>query len=179
MRSISPTRKTIYFLTALGISVVLVRVFVVDTFTVAGNSMAPTIIEGDYVVVNRLAYLFDSPERDDIVVGTFRDMDYTKVIKRVIGLPREWVRIENGSVRIADERGAEGREVGDLYAGEVGLRSTSTDVTYRLDPNEYYLLGDNGIKSTDSREFGPIDHSRIDGEVIGVFRLRSFDFFGF
>lgn len=177
----SRTHTIAYFLTALVLSALLVRIFLVDSFTVTGNSMAPTIVDGDYVFVNKFAYRGNAtPERGDIVVGNFRTMDMHKVIKRVVGLPHEWIRLDKGSVLIASDREAEYQSI-DAQFEEIfsnGTEAESTD-SYRLDPHEYYLVGDNRPVSVDSRTLGPIDIYDINGRVFASFRIRTFSLFWF
>ena len=76
----------------------LVRFFVVDSFVVRGNSMAPAVLDGDYVFINKTAYMFSKPQRHDIVAARPRAYSQT-LIKRVIGLPGERVEIQQGTVR--------------------------------------------------------------------------------
>lgn len=163
-----------YFITALLLSVVLVRILVLDSFTVQGNSMAPTIIDGDYVFVNKLSYMFKkTPKRDDIVVFNFRELSHTKVVKRVKGLPSEWVVIEGSVISIKNERDSELTNAGSLYDSRFDDHGKGESYTYRLDPHEYFLIGDNGLGSVDSRELGPVDIYKIDGRVIVSFRLSE------
>lgn len=173
-------RKALYLITALLLTAVLIRIFLLDTFIVSGDSMAPTIVGGDYVFVNKIAYLFDSPQRNDIVVGNFRGMDGIKAIKRVVGLPREWVRIENGEISVAEDRESDSLFIRDLDSEEFSREEGGSEpYAYRLDPHEYFLVGDNGLSSVDSRELGPIDTYSIDGKVFMVFRLGEFKFLTF
>lgn len=169
----STARNVMYFLTALLITVIGVRIFIIDSFTVSGNSMAPTIVDGDYIFVNKMAYVRSEPSRNDIVVTNFREMD-AKVIKRVLGIPREWIQIEGNSVNIKDSREGKAVEVRKLYNDEMLIYASSTPFTYRLDPHEYFIIGDKGIGSVDSKELGPVDIYSINGRVFGSFRLRSF-----
>jgi len=161
--------KVLYLATALILTLILIRVFIVDSFVVSGNSMAPTLLDKDYVFVNKMAYLSRKPARGDIVVGNFREVDGQKIVKRVVALPGEWVFIENGTIFVAKERNKEKEIVRQLdsedFTSDLGL-----NFSYRLDPFEYFLMGDNGFGSVDSRELGPVDIYKIDGKVI--FNLR-------
>ena len=171
--TISPGYKAIfYFLTALIISAILIRTFIFDSFAVVGNSMAPTIQEGDYVFVNKTAYWFKTPSRNDIVVGNFRGLEDKKAIKRVAALPGEWVRLENGVLNVSAERDGEAEAVSEIGSARVALEGEDK-YSYRLDPHEYFLSGDNEVSSIDSFELGPVDVYRIDGEVTGFFRLSE------
>lgn len=133
--------------------------------------MSPTIQEGDHVLVNKMAYLFKVPVRNDIVVGNFRGLEGTKAIKRVSALPGEWVRLREGILIVSIERDGEGESVGTI--GDVRIDGDNKDFSYRLDPYEYFLSGDNEISSIDSYELGPIDVYNIDGKVTGFFRLSE------
>lgn len=167
---ISKKRKVVYLLVVILLTALLVRIFLIDSFVVIGNSMAPTMINGDYVFVNKTAYWFSQPARGDVVVGNFRVMTEKKVIKRVIGLPGEWIFIENGTIYVSTERTGPRTEVGMLDK-ESFTDEISSSYSYRLDPFEYFLLGDNGLNSVDSRELGPIDVYAIDGKVSLKFRF--------
>lgn len=151
---------------------VMLRVFVVDSFIVKGDSMAPSIINGDYVFVNKLAYRDRGPERGDIVIGEFRGLDEMAAIKRVVGLPKEWVFIENGDIQVSTGRDGEMVVVGRLDS-EIHTSSLYEDYQYRLDPFEYFLLGDNGLNSVDSRDLGPVDIYALKGRVWLVFRFKN------
>lgn len=108
------SRNVRYLVTAILITGLLVRIFLVDTFIVKGNSMAPTIVDGDYVFVNKTAYINQSPQKMDIVVGEFRNLDGVLVIKRVVGQPREWVYIENGEINVTDKKDGQRQRVAKL-----------------------------------------------------------------
>lgn len=140
--------------------------------------MAPTIVDGDYVFVDKLAYAFkDEPKREDVVVFNFRDLPQTKVIKRIKAIPQEWVVIVGNSISVRGDREEEGVEVGKLYSDGMQLPGVaSSSMRYRLDPHEYFLIGDNGLGSVDSRELGPVDIYMIDGRVFATFRLSKMKF---
>lgn len=84
---------------------VVIVVLVVDNFllinaVIPSESMENTIMTGDRIFGNRLAYLFDDPERFDIVIFKYPDDESQRFIKRVIGLPGETVEIREGKVYI-------------------------------------------------------------------------------
>ena len=156
---------------------IFLRIFVIDSFFVSGNSMSPLIQPGDYVFVNKLSYLFErKPTRNDIVVAKFREEEH-QVIKRVVGLPRERVEITPEAIRIKKSRDDDGKALAEdsyLALAQFSLNGTTTIV---LDHLEYFVLGDNRFVSTDSRSLGPIDIWDMAGKVFFVFRLNSFAFF--
>ncbi len=156
---------------------VFLRIFVIDSFFVRGNSMSPLIQPGDYIFVNKLSYSFGKePARNDIVVAKFREEE-SHVIKRVVGLPRERVEITPEAIHIKKDRDDEGKTIQEdsyLALAQFPLNGTTTIV---LDPREYFVLGDNRFVSTDSRALGPIDEWEIAGKVSLAFRSTSFLFF--
>lgn len=157
---------------------ILLRVFVVDSFIVKGDSMAPTIQNGDYVFANKLSYINKEPKRGDVVVGHFRGLEEVMAIKRVVGLPGEWVFVEGGQVKVAKSKEAERQVIGQIDS-ESYTETVAEDYEYRLDPFEYFLMGDNGLGSVDSRDLGPVDVYSIEGKIIGAFRAKEFKFVSF
>lgn len=89
----SGKRKKVYIALAVFILVLVLKLFVIEGFVVRGDSMSPTIVDGDFVLINRVAYIFGNPERGDIVVGESRT-SHTRLVKRVMGLPGEWFNID-------------------------------------------------------------------------------------
>ncbi|HEY0908412.1 MAG TPA: signal peptidase I [Candidatus Paceibacterota bacterium] len=157
--------------------VIFVRQFIFEGFFVSGDSMAPTILAGDFVLVNKLAYLWDEPERADIVVAIPRVYP-GKVVKRIIGLPHEWFMIENSRVVIKNSRSEKSVNLDEGYlefpdTPEVGKTRTN------IDPNEYFALGDNRKVSIDSRELGMIGGENIKGRVFGVVSFKRATYIGF
>lgn len=167
---LSFTKKTLYLVTAVTISALAIRFFVIDSFIVIGDSMAPNLVSGDYVFVYKLAYIKKSPNRGDIVVINFREMKDKKAIKRIVGLPEEWVFIEQGRIYVAASRDSERVEVGSLDTEDY-TADVAKDFEYRLDPYEFFVLGDNGLVSMDSRELGPVDIYDIEGKVVKKIRF--------
>ena len=164
------------------IGVILV-VFVIQRNNVYGSSMEPTLYEGDIIFTQKLDNYFDTYERGDIVILDGTDMEgYTHdeyLIKRVIGLPGETVKIENGKVFIKKGDGLEFEELDEPYllSGTIttvtgtGLAKGYDEIT--LSSTEYYCLGDNRFVSKDSRNLGPFDADRIKG--VALVRVYPFD----
>jgi signal peptidase I len=100
------------------------------------------------------------------------DKDY--LIKRIIGLPKEKILIEGGSVYIVNPQNNKKQKLNeDAYLAS-GL-TTPGKIEVELAENEYYLLGDNRSMSMDSRSFGAVPRERITGLVI----LRGWPFSAF
>jgi signal peptidase I len=159
------------------IMVTLIRMFVFETFFVQGDSMAPTILSGQFVFVNRMAYLWSQPKRSDIIVAIPRVYP-GRVVKRVIGLPGEWFSIENKRIILRDSRTDKGVNLDESY---LALPDTPEVGTTRrnIDPQEYFVLGDNRAVSIDSRELGPIDRWSIKGKVFMTFDFKTLSFKAF
>jgi signal peptidase I len=147
------------------------RLFVIEGFVVKGDSMAPAVLSGDYVFVNKLAYTRKDPSRGDIVVAKPRDYKI-RVLKRIIGLPGERFEIVDGRVTLREGRLDFKVPLDELYLSIQDTPAVGI-IHINLDPQEYFTLGDSRNTSIDSRELGPIDRWSIKGKVIGVFRLRS------
>ena len=101
---------------------------------IRGTSMEPNFKDGQVRFINRLAYLRHAPQRGDVVA--FRAAEYDALIlKRIIGLPGETVSIHRGGRIYID-----GKAIEETYPvkGETNFRGAVT-----LEPNQYFLLGDN------------------------------------
>lgn len=158
--------------------VVVIRVFVFEAFFVRGDSMAPTLVSGDFVLVNKLSYAFGGkPERGDVIIVIPRVLPQ-KVIKRVIGLPGERFEIINERVTIGSGRDGYPVAIDEEYLSypntpEIGKTETT------IDPGEYFVLGDNRSGSIDSRELGMVDRWDIKGEVFGAISFKRLKYIGF
>lgn len=147
-------------------------------FKIYGQSMDNTFQNGQYIIVNRLAYKtpLASPERGDVVVfvppghpeSSFWERllgipGETDFIKRIIGLPGDTVHIEGSQVYI------NGQPLDEPYIREQMIPSQSQN--WVLGANQYFAMGDNRNFSKDSRDpsVGPVEGSRIVGKVLAVY----------
>ncbi|MHB0877429.1 MAG: signal peptidase I [Anaerolineae bacterium] len=130
---------------------------VVQNTRVEGHSMEPTLHDGQHVMVNKLVYDLTEPKRGDIVVLRSPEGGPKPLIKRVIGLPGEQVRLVEGQVYVGDER------LDESYLP--ASHGNETWGPYTLQPDEYLVLGDNRDNSNDSRRFGPIQRTAIIGKA--------------
>ena len=118
--------------------------FVYINARVPSGSMEETIMTGDRVFGNRLAYIKDDPERFDIVIFKYPDDPSKIFIKRVIGLPGETVEVKDGKVYID---GSE-KPLDDSFCNEVPIGDFGP---YEVPKNCYFMMGDNRNNSLDSR----------------------------
>jgi signal peptidase I len=125
-----------------------------------GNSMVPTLRNGEMLQVDRAAYSHARPRRGDIVIFAFPPVTshgLRFLVKRVVGLPGEEVRVERGHVFI------DGHALSEPY---VQIPAAYYYPPRRVPSGSYFLLGDNRNNSMDSHLFGPIPRANIAGKVI-------------
>ena len=135
------------------IVVLLVRTFIFTPAVVDGPSMEPTLYNNQWLLV----YKFTKIDRRDVIVFKHEGR---YLVKRVIGLPGDTIKCEDGKIFINDE------ELKDKYAVE----DNTCVFESVLNDNEYFVLGDNRVVSMDSRIIGPIKKDQI----IGTTNFRIF-----
>ncbi len=131
------------------ILIVVVVVLIVNNFLlinakIPSESMENTIMTGDRIFGNRLAYMFSDPQRYDIVIFKYPDDETQLYIKRVIGLPGETVEIREGKVYIDGSD----TPLDDSFTPETPLGNYGP---YTVPEGCYFMLGDNRNYSKDSR----------------------------
>ncbi|MDD2957986.1 MAG: signal peptidase I [Lachnospiraceae bacterium] len=161
----------------LYIIIILVLTFLVVHFIgqgteVSGNSMRPTLEDGDKLVVDKISYRFINPGRFDVVVFPFQYKKDTYYIKRIIGLPGETVQIIEGQIYINST------VLQENYGNETIEKSGLASGPITLGEDEYFVLGDNRNNSSDSREpsVGNIRREAIVGKAL--FRIWPLSRFG-
>ena len=165
-------------------------------FVVSGASMNPSLHESNHLLVNPFAYskilppcgmisippppmrwrrtnlLQCTPRRGDIVVVAapavgLSTVPHTPLIKRLVGLPGETVRVVKGRLYV------NGSPIVEPYITTSPLGDpTVNDRTYTLTEDKFFVLGDNRNASADSRVFGPINRQMILGKVLLVIQQR-------
>lgn len=142
-------------------------------FDANGVSMEPTLHNGDHIIVNKLAYSqvdfglldwaplidqgwrWNKPSRGDVIVFQ-SPVEDKELIKRVVGLPGDFVVIDDGRVYINSQR------LDEPYA--VGQTECEGPCNWRVAPGHYFMLGDNRENSLDSREGWTVPIENIDGQ---------------
>lgn len=153
-----------------GLALFLNKVVIVNA-QIPSESMEKTIMVGDRIFGNRLAYLNQDPQRFDIVIFRLPDDESQLYIKRIIGLPGETVEVIDGQVYIdGAEEPLEDSFVPELPYGDAG--------PYYVAENCYFMMGDNRNCSEDSRFWEQPFVSREQIEAKAGFRYYPFNKIG-
>lgn len=163
------------FIIAIAI-IVPVRWFLFQPFVVTGDSMRPNFHDGNYLIIDEISYRLREPERGEVVVLRFPNDPSQFFIKRIIGLPGERIVIENGKVKIYNQSRSEGLVLNEEYLPNND--STYGNIDFKLSGDEYFVLGDNRLSSSDSRIWGPLERKYIVGRVyVRVLPVGDFSLF--
>ena len=124
---------------------------------VVGDSMLPALADGQYVLLCRGPPHRNRPRRGDIVVLRHQAWRHQTYIKRVVGLPNEDLRLDNGRVYV------DGVRLEETYLRCPGSLGRAGE--WWMGSDEYFVMGDNRLNSQDSRAFGPVAATQIVGRV--------------
>jgi signal peptidase I len=157
----SAFKEILTFIVLAIIIVVPIRLFVAQPFVVEGESMHPTFESGNYLIVDELTYHLSAPKRGDVIIFRYPGDPNIFYIKRLIGLPGETVHIDHGQTTVTKTNGT-----------TITLNETyvvSEDATYTQDTtlgtDQYFVMGDNRPRSSDSRIWGPLPRKNIVGRA--------------
>jgi len=157
--------ETRYWLRDLILSVLLafiVIVFLYQPVQVEGTSMQPRLENYQRIFINKFVYRFKPIERGDVVVFWY-PLDTSKsYIKRVVGLPGEWVSIQDGQVIV------NGKPLAEPYV-PAGYLDRQSSPPVHVEPDHYFVLGDHRGSSSDSRVWGTVDRKFIYGRAVFVY----------
>lgn len=137
----------------LGINALSARV------RVDGFSMEPTLQDGEYVLVSRLAYRLGEPQRGDIIVLKYPGEPPQDLIKRVIGLPGDTVEVQNLNVFV------NGQQLVEPYIAAAPIYGG----TWRVPQGSLFVLGDNRNDSSDSHSWGMLPIQNVVGKAILIY----------
>ena len=167
---------------AIAIGVVLaIKAWVVNPYRIPSSSMEPTLhcakpADGcraslsDRVLANRFIYHFKDPARSDVIVFKtppaaekcqFGTGGGSTFVKRIVGLPGEKIRGQNGFVYI------NGKKLDEPYLD--GVRDRRDFPEQQIPDDSYFMMGDNRGQSCDSRDWGTVPRGNIIGEVFAVY----------
>jgi signal peptidase I len=126
---------------------------------VDGFSMRPTLQDGEYILVNKLAYTFSEPARGDIVVFVFPINPEEDLIKRIIGIPGDTISIQDGVLSV------NGVGVEEPYINAPPAYSG----TWHVSEGELFVLGDNRNDSRDSHQWGLLPIENVIGRAVLIY----------
>ena len=175
--------ETVRFVAIWLIVIAFIRVFIAQPFIVDGLSMFPTFNDKDYLIVDEVSYRFENPARGDVVIFQYpcpnisaqaatcpKDTLFSKTyyIKRIIGLPGETIVYNPGQkVVIKNAANPKGFTIEDSYiSGREDANNIYQAETVTLGKDEYFVMGDNRPRSSDSRIWGILPRSKIVGRPI-------------
>ena len=158
-------KKDIIVYGSIIIAIVLFRTFLFTPVRVNGLSMYNTLNNGEIMILNKINYKFNDIKRGDIVVVKTKD---DKIIKRVIGLPGETLKVENNTLYI------NGKAKEEKYVCETTGDFDIKNLGYEKIPKDcYFVMGDNRNNSADSRLIGCVNKKQIQGRTkLVIFPLR-------
>lgn len=142
--------------------VLIIHFFIFNLSTVKGQSMEPTLVDGEWLFINKIGYIIGGPDRGDIVILKdpnnnlgFREF----LVKRIVGLPGETVEVSNGKLYIESIEQNEPFTNVDIEDGNYG--------PVVIPEGEFFVMGDNRhrMASTDSRIFGFVPEKLIKGKA--------------
>jgi signal peptidase I len=145
-------------LTSAAVYATLIVTFGFQVARVEGQSMAPTLEDQDRLIVNKLAYLLDSPKVGDVVMLIFPKDPTKSFVKRIVAEPLDTVRIVEGKVYVNDELRPD-EFIPDEYRGSDDLPTEVVSEGY------YFVMGDHRNNSSDSRHWGFVPKKYILGRV--------------
>ena len=163
---------SVYLLVVLLVTYLIVN-YVGQRTQVVGSSMESTLSDGDNLIVDKITYRFQNPQRYDVIVFPFQYEKNTYYIKRIIGMPGETIRIdEDGVIYVND------KVLTEYYGREVIQDPGIAKREIVLGKDEYFVMGDNRNNSTDSRDpmVGNIHRDDILGRAwLRIWPLSKFE----
>ena len=201
-REDSPTNKSIWreYAEAIIIAMLLaftIRVFVVQAFKIPSGSMIPSLLIGDHILVNKMAYgfqlpencefdlsfppmtcyssklliEFDKPEHGDVIVFRYPEDEQKDFIKRIVGKPGDTIQIRNKIIYVngkpLDDKVWTQRIDPGIIDGRITPRDNLNPITVPAD--SYFVMGDNRDQSLDSRFWGYVKMHKIKGRAFLVY----------
>jgi len=141
----------------------VVYIFLFQPHQVDGRSMEPNFHNGEYILTDKLSYRLHAPNRGDVVVFHSPQDERNDFIKRIIGIPGDTLMVKGGFVYI------NGTKLEEKYINDpdqvLAGRFLREGESYEVAPEQYIVMGDNRLHSSDSREWGPVNQSSIVGRA--------------
>lgn len=158
------------------IIVVPIRLFIAQPFVVSGDSMFPTFHNGEYLIVDEISYIVGEPKRGDVVIFRYPNDPKKYFIKRIIGLPNEKITIQNGNIKIINSKTKE-EVVFDQTYPSGNFNTMKNYQEYETKDKEYFVMGDNRDRSSDSRTWGVLPEKLVIGRAfLRLFPIRDISY---
>lgn len=142
---------------------VVVYLFLFQPHSVEGGSMLPNFHSKEYILTDKVSYRFGQPQRGDVIIFKAPRNEEYEYIKRIVGLPNEQIKISEGKVYINNQLLNEAYLPPDLLTRPGFFASEGKAVA--IPPDQYFVLGDNRLHSSDSRDWGPVPQQNIVGKA--------------
>jgi len=185
--------------------VLLIRSFVVEPYKIPSGSMIPTLMIGDFILVDKNIYGYklpltnitiinnENPNRGDVVVFKYPENQNINYIKRVIGLPGDTILYKDKKLFVNDRENilnkinhefnpieiADGtvflEKIDDKEYLILNQTAPSFNFKYTVPPNTYFVLGDNRDNSNDSRYWGPVPKENLVGKAFYIWMFWNLD----
>ncbi len=146
----------------IAVIVLPIRFYIAQPFIVNGQSMDPTFKNGQYLLVDQISYRFSEPQRGDVVIFRLPTEPKRYLIKRLVGLPGETIKISGSQVFIKDGDDEEYTPLNEDFI----VFNNNSEIEQVLGEGEYFFMGDNRANSADSRAFKAVDRKFIIGRAI-------------
>lgn len=142
--------------------VLIIHLFVFNLSTVKGDSMQPTLQDGEWLFINKIGFIIGDPKRGDIVIlkDPSGDLGYRQfLVKRIVGLPGDVIEITNEKLYV------NGLELAEPYT-DIGIQDGNYGPE-KVPSGHYFVMGDNRHiwASTDSRTFQSVPRKLIKGKA--------------
>lgn len=154
---------------------VLVYLFIAQPHKVSGPSMVPTFQDGNFILTDKVSYRLGKPKKGDIIVFKYPKSESKEFIKRIIGVSSDTIQIQKGLVYVNGKVLKEDYLAPDTITYGAGF--LEEEELYKVEFDQYIVMGDNRTNSSDSRNWGPITTREIVGKVF--FRYWPANSFGF
>ena len=185
--------------------VLLIRSFIVEPYKIPSGSMIPTLMIGDFILVDKNIYGYklpltnitiidnENPNRGDVVVFKYPENQNINYIKRVIGLPGDTILYKNKKLFVNDQENilnkinhkfnpieiADGtvflEKIDDKEYLILNQTAPSFNFKYTVPPDTYFVLGDNRDNSNDSRYWGPVPKENLVGKAFYIWMFWNLD----
>lgn len=142
---------------------VVIYLFLMQPHEIKGSSMEPNFYNSEYILTDKISYRLHAPTRGDVVIFKAPENPDVDYIKRVIGLPADRIKIQNGSVYLNGEKLREDYLRDQTYLPPGSYMAEGVEIT--IPGGKLFVMGDNRPHSSDSRRFGPVPFDAIIGRA--------------